>query len=60
MNDEMTIGGVDIWIDADGDLRVDVKAGENVQFLTRDEAAALWPLIKRFAETGRLTEEVAP
>ena len=59
MNDATTIGNLEVWLDTDGDLRV-AKWEPDGPWITRDEAAKLWPLIRRFAETGRLTVEVKP
>ena len=58
-NQETTIGGVGLWIDLNRKLVVCPEWASNGTTITRDEAAALWPLIKRFAETGRLTEDDA-
>ena len=60
MNDATKIGDLDLWIDGDGNLEACPEWASNCATITRDEAAKLWPLIKRFAETGRLTEEVEP
>lgn len=38
-------------------VKGEIRFEANSTFMTIAEAAALWPILKHFAETGRLPEE---